>query len=67
MRHLFIINPAAGKKGTTAQLETLLKELSFPHEVVYTEREGDARRSTARQAMPTQPLPMFQRGQETTF
>ena len=46
MRHLFIINPAAGKKGATARLEALLDKLSFPHEVAYTEKEGDARRFT---------------------
>ena len=31
MRHLFIINPAAGKRGTTPQLEALLEKLTFPH------------------------------------
>ena len=42
MRHLFIINPAAGKRETTPQLEVLLEKLSFPHEVAYTQGEGDA-------------------------
>lgn len=46
MRHLFIINPAAGKRESTRQLEGQLDKLSFPHEVVYTEKEGDARRFT---------------------
>ena len=27
MRHLFILNPAAGKRGTTKQLEGLLDRL----------------------------------------
>ena len=36
MKHLFIINPAAGKKESTAYLEGLLKQLPFPHEVEYT-------------------------------
>ena len=44
MRHLFIINPAAGKKESTARLERLLAELSFDHEVAYTLGEGDAQR-----------------------
>ena len=44
MRHLFIINPAAGKKESTARLERLLAELSFDHEVAYTLEEGDAQR-----------------------
>ena len=47
MRHLFIINPAAGKKETTAKLEQQLKTLSFDHEVVYTEGPGDAKRIAA--------------------
>ena len=46
MRHLFIINPATGKRETTPQLEVLLEKLSFPHEVAYTQGEGDARRLT---------------------
>ena len=43
MKHLFIINPAAGKRESTAQLERRLAELTFDHEVVYTEKTGDAR------------------------
>ena len=46
MRHLFIVNPAAGKRGSTARLDALLEKLSFPHEAAYTEREGDALRFT---------------------
>jgi len=49
MRHLFIINPAAGKKETTALLEQKLAALSVDHEVVYTKGAGDAR-IIARQA-----------------
>ena len=52
MRHLFIINPAAGKKGSTAALEKLLATLSFDHEVVYTKGAGDAE-VIARQAAQT--------------
>jgi len=43
MNHLFIINPAAGKKESTRALEDLLGKLSFAHEVVYTQKAGDAR------------------------
>ena len=39
MRHLFIINPAAGRPESTARLETLLSRLSFPHEVAYTREQ----------------------------
>ena len=40
MRHLFIINPAAGRPESTARLETLLSRLSFPHEVAIPGRPG---------------------------
>ena len=52
MRHLFILNPAAGKRGTTRQLEGLLERLRVPHEVVYTGGAGDAERF-AREAAAT--------------
>ena len=41
MRHLFIVNPTAGKR----RYEELLRRLegvSFPHEVVFTQKAGDA-------------------------
>ena len=44
MRHLFIINPAAGKKASTVELDRILSTLSFEHEVVYTTQAGDAER-----------------------
>ena len=47
MRHLFIINPAAGRPESTARLEPLLSRLSFPHEVAYTREAGDAQRLAA--------------------
>lgn len=49
MKHLFIINPAAGKKESTVALDKRLSQLSFDHEVVYTKEAGDAER-IARQA-----------------
>ena len=52
MRHLFIINPAAGKPESTARLEERIRRLSVPHEVCYTGGEGDAQ-TIARQAAQT--------------
>lgn len=43
MRHLFIINPAAGRKADTARLEEQLSRLTFPCEKQYTKGPGDAR------------------------
>lgn len=67
MRHLFIINPAAGKKNSTARLEAMLAQLSVPHEVVYTQRAGDAQR-IARQAAETgEPLRIYACGGDGTL
>lgn len=67
MRHLFIINPAAGKRGTTAQLEDLLSGLSFPHEVVYTRREGDARRYAEEAVRTGEPVRIYACGGDGTL
>ena len=67
MRHLFIINPAAGKKETTAQLEKLLSQVSFPHEVAYTRGEGDARRITEQAAANPEPLRVYACGGDGTL
>lgn len=44
MKHLFIINPMAGKKGSTQKLEEEIRALGVPTEIVYTRETGDARR-----------------------
>lgn len=67
MRHLFIINPAAGKKGSTRQLEKLLEKLSFPHEVVYTGKEGDARRFTEEAVRTGEPVRIYACGGDGTL
>lgn len=67
MHHLFIINPAAGKKETTRQMEELLDKLSFPHQVVYTQGEGDARRFTLEAARSGEPLRVYACGGDGTL
>lgn len=67
MRHLFIINPTAGKKNTTAQLEAMLEKLPFPHEVVYTTREGDALRFTREAARSGEPVRVYACGGDGTL
>jgi len=67
MKHLFIINPAAGKKETTAQLEKLLERLSFEHEVVYTEAAGDAQRIAAEAAAAGEPVRIYACGGDGTL
>ena len=67
MKHLFIINPAAGKKGSTRELEALLDRLSFPHEVAYTEKEGDARRLAEEAAWTGEPVRIYACGGDGTL
>ena len=67
MRHLFIINPAAGKKGSTAQLEALLDRLSVPHQAAYTKVEGDARRFAREAAEAGEPVRIYACGGDGTL
>lgn len=67
MKHLFIINPAAGKKESTAYLDGLLKQLPFPHEVEYTRGAGDARRITEAAAGRGEPIRVYACGGDGTL
>ncbi len=67
MRHLFIINPAAGKKGTTTQLEQLLAKLSIAHEVAYTQKAGDAQRIAWEAAQSGEPVRIYACGGDGTL
>jgi len=67
MKHLFIINPAAGKRESTARLEKLLAELDFEHEVVYTKQAGDARRITEQAAALGDPIRIYACGGDGTL
>ena len=49
MKHIFIINPNAGKKKSTRLLEEQVQALGLPCEIIYTKKAGDARR-VAREA-----------------
>ena len=44
MRHIFIINPHAGKKKSTRLLEQNIKALDVFPETIFTKQAGDARR-----------------------
>ena len=67
MKHLFIINPAAGKKSTTAELDKLLHTLSFDHEVVYTKEAGDAEKITRVAAQTGEELRIYACGGDGTL
>ena len=67
MRHLFIINPAAGKRGSTAHLEHLLDRLPFPYERAYTAGAGDARRVAREAAARGEPVRLYACGGDGTL
>lgn len=67
MKHLFIINPAAGKEASTRRLEELLSGLTFPHEIVYTREAGDAQRITEQAAAEGVPVRIYACGGDGTL
>ncbi len=67
MRHLFIINPAAGSRGSTDKLEALLSGLDFPWESVYTRGEGDAERLARQAARTGEPVRIYACGGDGTL
>ena len=67
IRHIFIINPAAGKPETTRRLEEQLSRLSVPHEVFYTREAGDAQRITEQTAQDGEPARLYACGGDGTL
>lgn len=67
MRHLFIINPAAGKRKSTPMLEQMLARLSFDHQVAYTTGEGDAQRITTQAVASGEPIRIYACGGDGTL
>ena len=67
MKHLFIINPNAGKKKKTAQLEHEIKELDCDCEVVYTGKQGDAERFAREAAQSGEPVRIYACGGDGTL
>lgn len=45
MKHIFIINPTAGKKRSTRALVDSIQALDLAYEIVFTAKAGDARRA----------------------
>ena len=67
MRHLFIINPAAGKPETTWQLEEQLRGVHFPYETAYTRKSGDALRIARAAAETGDPVRIYACGGDGTL
>lgn len=67
MRHLFIINPAAGKKKSTHQLEEHIRRLDVKWEIVHTAAEGDAERYARAAAETGEPVRIYACGGDGTL
>lgn len=67
MRHLFIINPVAGRKGSTQALLDQLDRVSFPHERVFTEGEGHAEELARQAAQTGEPVRIWACGGDGTL
>ena len=67
MRHLFIINPAAGKPETTWQLEEQLRGVHVPYETAYTRKSGDALRIARAAAETGEPVRIYACGGDGTL
>lgn len=67
MKHLFIINPAAGQRENTQKLEDKIRALNVDWEIVYTTKEGDAVRFARNAAETGQPVRIYGCGGDGTL
>ena len=67
MRHLFIINPSAGKGSRQVDLVAAVKALPFPAEIVYTQKAGDCERITREAAETGEAVRIYACGGDGTL
>lgn len=67
MKHLFIINPAAGKRENTHRLEADIRGLEWDWEIVYTAKSGDACRYARAAAETGAPVRIYACGGDGTL
>ena len=67
MKHLFIINPTAGKKKSTKLLEKNIRTLDVPYEIVHTEKAGDAYRMAREAVERGEPVRLYACGGDGTL
>ena len=67
MKHLFIINPAAGQGEKTQQLEEKIRALKVDWEIVYTAGMGDAERFARNAAEGGEPVRIYGCGGDGTL
>ena len=67
MDHIFIVNPSAGRRGSDRRLEEQLARFPFSHQVVYTQRAGDACRLAREAAERGEPVRLYACGGDGTL
>ena len=67
MKHLFIINPAAGQRESTEKLEAQIRALPVEAEIVYTSQAGEAVEITRRAAESGEPVRIYGCGGDGTL
>mgnify|MGYP002510177922 FL=1 len=67
MKHIFIINPMAGKRGGAQKLEENIRALGIPTEIVYTRETGDGRRIAREAAEGGEPVRLYACGGDGTL
>ena len=67
MKHLFIINPAAGKRENTRRLEADIRGLEWDWEIAYTAKGGDACRYARAAAEAGTPVRIYACGGDGTL
>ena len=67
MRHIFIINPSAGKKRSTRTLVDRIQALEVPYEIIFTEKAGDACRAARAAAESGTPVRIYACGGDGTL
>ena len=67
MKHLFIINPAAGQRESTERLEEQIRALKVDSEIVYTDKAGAAMRLAREAAETGEPVRIYGCGGDGTL
>ena len=67
MKHIFIINPNAGKKKNTQKLEETVQKLNLPSHILYTKAAGDARQIAQRAAESGEDVRIYACGGDGTL
>ena len=67
MKHIFIINPSAGKKRSTRSLVDRIRALDVPYEIAFTEKAGDARQIAQAAAERGQAVRLYACGGDGTL